>query len=65
LSIAFRQRIAEGWEIAAEDIAQLSPYITEHIARFGVYATDALRHRPKALDPELTEVDFDTLQAAA
>jgi hypothetical protein len=38
--------------------AQLSP-------RFGVYATDVLRLRPKAFDPELADVDFDTLQQAA
>jgi hypothetical protein len=60
-----RQLISEGWEISAADIAQLSPYITEHIARFGVYATDVLRLRPKAFDPELADVDFDTLQGAA
>lgn len=59
-----RQLITEGWDVNAEDIAQLSPYITEHIARFGVYATDVLRLRPKAFDPELADVNFDTLQAA-
>ncbi|MDL4813167.1 Tn3 family transposase [Actinomadura opuntiae] len=60
-----RQLIAEGWEISAEDIAQLSPYLTEHIARFGLYATDVLQLRPKAFDAQLADVDFDTLQEAA
>jgi hypothetical protein len=27
-----RRLVAEGWEVSAEDIAQLSPYITEHIS---------------------------------
>jgi hypothetical protein len=60
-----RRLITEGWEISAEDIAQLSPYITEHITRFGVYATDVLRLRPQAFDPELADVDFDALAEAA
>jgi hypothetical protein len=46
-------------------LGQLSPYISGQIARFGVYATDVLRHRPKAFDPGLTEADSDILQAAA
>ena len=49
----------------AADIAQLSPYITEHISRFGMYATDVLKLRPAAFDPELPEVDFETLTAVA
>ena len=52
-------------EVSAEDIAQLSPYITEHISRFGLYATDVLRIRPDAFDPDLSEVDFDILKDAA
>lgn len=47
-----REPVTEGWEeVSAENIAQLSPYINEHIARFGLYATDVLRLRPKAFDP--------------
>ncbi|MEV1178730.1 transposase, partial [Nonomuraea sp. NPDC049784] len=44
-----RQLLAEGWQpeqgsdITAADIAQLSPYLTAHISRFGLYATDVLR----------------------
>ena len=60
-----RELVAEGWEIKAETIGELSPYINEHIARFGVYATDVLKLRPMAFDPELAEVDFDTLADAA
>lgn len=63
-----REMVAEGsWEkeVTAANITQLSPYINKHIARFGVYATDVLKLRPKAFDPELTEVDFGVLQDAA
>ena len=66
-----RQLAAEGWQsedgesITAADIAQLSPYITDHISRFGMYATDVLKLRPAAFDAELPEVDFATLTAAA
>jgi hypothetical protein len=41
--LVFVDEVAEGWDVSAEDIAQLSPYITEHIARFGMYATDVFR----------------------
>jgi TnpA family transposase len=60
-----RDLLAEGWEITAADIAQLSPYITEHISRFGVYATDVLRLRPKAFDAALADIDFQALEQAA
>ena len=66
-----RELIAEGWEpapgcpITAEDIAQLSPYLTEHISRFGMDATDVLKLRPVAFDPQLPEIDFDALADAA
>ena len=30
-----RQLVAEGWQVTAEDLAQLSPYLTSHILRFG------------------------------
>ena len=29
-----RQLVAEGWQVTAEDLAQLSPYLTSHILRF-------------------------------
>lgn len=60
-----RGLIAEGWNITAEDLAQLSPYLTEHINRFGVYATDVLHLKPDAFNPELTDIDFDALNDAA
>ena len=32
-----RQLLDEGWEIDPEDLAHISPYLTEHINRFGEY----------------------------
>ncbi|WP_327581817.1 Tn3 family transposase [Nonomuraea sp. NBC_00507] len=66
-----RQLLAEGWQpekgkdITAADIAQLSPYLTAHISRFGLYATDVLRLRPDDFDPDLPEIDFTMLGEAA
>ncbi|MEU7864049.1 Tn3 family transposase [Nonomuraea sp. NPDC049141] len=60
-----RRLLAEGWEISAEDVAQLSPYLTAHIGRFGLYATDVLRLRPDDFDPDLPEIDFTALAEAA
>jgi len=66
-----RQLVAEGWQpeegkdITAADIAQLSPYLTEHLNRFGVYATDALKLRPAAFNPDLPGIDFAGLDLAA
>ncbi|MGW3466092.1 Tn3 family transposase, partial [Streptomyces olivaceoviridis] len=34
-----RQLLEEGWEIDPEDLARISPYLTEHINRFGEYST--------------------------
>jgi hypothetical protein len=41
-----RQLVAEGWQVTAEDLAQLSPYMTSHILRFGAYATDGVVTMP-------------------
>jgi hypothetical protein len=60
-----RQLVAEGWQVTAEDLAQLSPYLTSHILRFGAYATDELHIPPDVLDPALDEVDFGGEQPAA
>ncbi|MBD2894164.1 Tn3 family transposase TnXo19 [Actinomadura sp. RB99] len=60
-----RELIAEGWEVTAELLAQLSPYLTEHINRFGIYPTDDLAIKPAAFDAALAEIDFDTLDEAA
>jgi len=59
-----RGLIAEGWQVTAEDLAQLSPYLTAHIRRFGAYATDELHIPPDAFDPALADVDFDVPEAA-
>ena len=48
-----RQLVAEGWQVTAEDLAQLSPYLTSHILRFGAYATDELHIPPDVFDPAL------------
>jgi TnpA family transposase len=56
-----RELIAEGWGITAEQLAQLSPYITEHINRFGIYPTDDLAIKPAAFDAALAAIDFETL----
>ncbi len=60
LTEVIRQLQAEGWSIDAADLAEVSPYITEPIRRFGEYSTDELGLRPAAFDPNL-DVDFDTL----
>ena len=60
LTEVIRQLQAEGWSIDAADLAEISPYITEPIRRFGEYSTDELGLRPAAFDPNL-DVDFDTL----
>jgi hypothetical protein len=33
-----RQLLREGWVIDPEDLARISPYLTEHINRFGEYS---------------------------
>ena len=50
---AVRQLIAEGWTVASEDLAAMSPFITERIKRFGEYSLDDLAHPPEAFDPRL------------
>ncbi|MER7792914.1 hypothetical protein [Streptomyces sp. NPDC097640] len=50
-----------GWEIDPEDLAQVSPYLTEHIKRFGEYSTHELGIQPEAYDPKL-DVDFTQLR---
>ncbi|MFE4832634.1 Tn3 family transposase [Streptomyces sp. NPDC056672] len=63
LSIAeiVRQLLEEGWEIDPEDLAHISPYLTEHINRFGEYGTHELGIQPEAYDPKL-DVDFTPLR---
>ncbi|MBT2407263.1 MULTISPECIES: Tn3 family transposase [unclassified Streptomyces] len=56
-----RQLLEEGWTIEPEDLAHISPYLTEHINRFGEYSTHELAIRPDAYDPKL-DVDFTPLR---
>ncbi|MFJ2807992.1 Tn3 family transposase [Kitasatospora sp. NPDC087271] len=56
-----RQLLEEGWEIDPEDLAHISPYLTEHIKRFGEYSTQELGIQPEAYDPKL-DVDFTLLR---
>ncbi|MEV0604235.1 Tn3 family transposase [Streptomyces sp. NPDC050315] len=56
-----RQLQEEGWEIDPEDLAHISPYLTEHIRRFGEYSTHELSLEPEAYDPRLN-VDFTPLR---
>ncbi|MFB9575442.1 Tn3 family transposase [Streptomyces yanii] len=46
-----RQLLEEGWTIDPEDLAHISPYLTEHINRFGEYSTHELGIQPEAYDP--------------
>ncbi|MEE1745254.1 Tn3 family transposase [Streptomyces sp. JV184] len=56
-----RQLLEEGWEIDPEDLAHISPYLDEHINRFGEYSTHELGIQPDAYGPELG-VDFTQLR---
>lgn len=56
-----RQLLEEGWEIAPEDLARISPYLTEHINRFGEYSTHELGIQPEAYETNLN-VDFARLR---
>ncbi|MFE5096200.1 Tn3 family transposase [Streptomyces sp. NPDC056638] len=46
----------EGYDVAPEDLAHISPYLTEHIRRFGEYSTHEL-----GLEPEAYDFDFSAL----
>ncbi|WP_327149167.1 Tn3 family transposase [Nocardia sp. NBC_01329] len=52
-----RQLQAEGMEIHPEDLAQVSPCLTEHIRRFGEYSTHELGDEPAAYDSRL-DINF-------
>jgi hypothetical protein len=53
MTAVIRDLTAEGWAITAEDLAVLSPYLTAHIQRFGVYSTDEVTLAPCAYDAHL------------
>ncbi|MFI9597730.1 Tn3 family transposase [Nonomuraea sp. NPDC052265] len=65
ISDIVRQLVAEGWQITADQLGQIAPYLRAHISRFGAYTTDELRHRPDPFDPLLKEVDFTDVELAA
>lgn len=56
-----RQLQEEGHVIDPEDLAHISPYLTEHIRRFGEYSTHELGLQPEAYDPHL-DIDFSPLR---
>jgi len=53
MTAVVRQLIAEGWSIERDDLAAMSPYLTEGIKRFGEYVLDGLSEEPEAFDPHL------------
>lgn len=55
-----RRLQAEGWVIGPLDLARISPYLTEHINRFGQYSTHELAITPDTYDAHL-DVDFTVL----
>ncbi|MFI7236684.1 Tn3 family transposase [Streptomyces cyaneofuscatus] len=59
-----RQLQEEGHTVDPEDLAHISPYLTEHIRRFGEYSTHDLDIEPEAYDPHL-DVDFAPLRGDA
>ncbi|WP_373428639.1 Tn3 family transposase [Streptomyces sp. B1I3] len=61
LAEIIRQLLEKGWEIDPEDLAHISPYLTEHVNRFGEYSTHELGIQPEAYDPKL-DVDFTPLR---
>jgi len=53
MTTVIRDLIVEGWQITGEDLAALSPYLTAHIQRVGVYATDEVALAPDAYNAYL------------
>jgi hypothetical protein len=47
----------EGYTITKEDLSYMSPYLTEHIKRFGEYVLD-LNKKPKNLGLTRAKVPF-------
>ncbi|MCX4734535.1 Tn3 family transposase [Streptomyces sp. NBC_01363] len=56
-----RQLQDEGEKVDPEDLAQVSPYLTEHIRRFGEYSIHEFADEPGAYDPHL-DVDFTPIR---
>ena len=55
MTAVLRTLAAEGHTIRREDLAQLSPYLTGHLKRFGDYVVDA-EATPDPLDGEMPEL---------
>ena len=54
LSRALRELIAVGYPVQREDVQALSPYLTQHIKRFGDYFVDLNDAPPPLSELELT-----------
>ncbi|MFF5206432.1 Tn3 family transposase [Streptosporangium sp. NPDC000396] len=65
ISDIVRQLVTEGWQITADQLGQIAPYLRAHISHFGAYATDDLHRRPDPFDPLLKEIDFTDIELAA
>lgn len=52
-----RELIQEGYPVRGEDVASWSPYLTEHINRFGTYAVDGLHE--DVVDEEDGQLGFE------
>ena len=52
MTIVLRSLADEGYPLRREDVAQLSPYLTGHVKRFGDYVID-LETVPRPLDGEM------------
>jgi TnpA family transposase len=53
MTTVVRGMVAEGDTVDLDDLADMAPYITERIKRFGEYRIDGLDKPPEALDPHL------------
>jgi TnpA family transposase len=61
IAMVVRELQAPGHKVEPEDLAEISPYITENIKRFGEYSTHELGIVPDAYEPHL-DVDFTKLR---
>ncbi|MFE5009812.1 hypothetical protein ACFRJ3_35105 [Streptomyces sp. NPDC056696] len=60
-AVSAAQRVLASRDGDLHGAAAISPYLTEHINRFGEYSTHELGIRPEAYDPKL-DVDFTPLR---
>jgi hypothetical protein len=64
IAMVVRELQAAGWKVEPEDLAEISPYITENIKRFGEYSTHELGIIPDAYEPHLDEAALFDLGVA-